>query len=100
VRFGYSGKTGPKHWGSLSPNFTLCSKGIYQSPIDIVKDFAVHNPKMEPLERDYTAANVTMVDNVFNIAVCSEPLNQTVIYVNEQKIHNKRMTRRELISCS
>ncbi|XP_047079479.1 alpha carbonic anhydrase 1, chloroplastic-like [Lolium rigidum] len=69
VRFGYSGKTGPKHWGSLSPNFTLCSKGIYQSPIDIVKDFAVHNPKMEPLERDYTAANVTMVDNVFNIAL-------------------------------
>lgn len=69
VRFGYSGKIGPKHWGSLSPNFTLCSKGTYQSPIDIVTDRAVHNQKMEPLERDYTDADVTMVDNVFNIAL-------------------------------
>ncbi|KAF0934241.1 hypothetical protein E2562_023603 [Oryza meyeriana var. granulata] len=69
VRFGYSGSTGPKHWGSLSPNFTACSKGTYQSPINILKDDAVYNPKLGPLEMDYTAANTTIVDNVFNIAL-------------------------------
>ncbi|WVZ75163.1 hypothetical protein U9M48_023246, partial [Paspalum notatum var. saurae] len=69
VIFGYSGSTGPNHWGSLSPNFTLCSKGILQSPIDIVKDEAVYNPQLDPLERDYTATNATIVDNVFNIAL-------------------------------
>uniref|UniRef100_A0A0E0CLI4 Carbonic anhydrase n=1 Tax=Oryza meridionalis TaxID=40149 RepID=A0A0E0CLI4_9ORYZ len=69
VIFGYSGSTGPEHWGSLSPNFTTCSKGTYQSPINILKDDAVYNPKLEPLEMDYTAANTTIVDNVFNIAL-------------------------------
>ncbi|PNT68761.1 alpha carbonic anhydrase 1, chloroplastic [Brachypodium distachyon] len=69
VRFGYSGRTGPKHWGSLSPNFTLCSKGFYQSPINIVRDDAVYNPKLEPLKGDYTATKATIVDNVFNIAL-------------------------------
>ncbi|KAM3258636.1 hypothetical protein ACQJBY_050420 [Aegilops geniculata] len=69
VRFGYSGRTGPEHWGSLSPNFTVCSKGIYQSPIDIVRDGAIHDPGIEPLERDYTSTNASMVDNVFNIAL-------------------------------
>ncbi|MBI4470389.1 MAG: carbonic anhydrase family protein [Acidobacteria bacterium] len=33
--WGYSGKTGPDYWGSLSPEFTPCAKGRRQSPIDI-----------------------------------------------------------------
>ncbi|XP_048527785.1 alpha carbonic anhydrase 1, chloroplastic-like [Triticum urartu] len=69
VSFGYNGRTGPKHWGSLSPNFTVCSKGIYQSPINIVRDCVVHDPQMEPLKRYYTSTNATMIDNVFNIAL-------------------------------
>ncbi|KAK3154259.1 hypothetical protein QOZ80_2BG0188260 [Eleusine coracana subsp. coracana] len=79
VRFGYSGSTGPKHWGNLSPNFTLCSKGINQSPINILKDGTVYNPKLEPLERDYTAANATIVDNVFNIALRYNDTAETVM---------------------
>ncbi|XP_020152767.1 alpha carbonic anhydrase 1, chloroplastic-like [Aegilops tauschii subsp. strangulata] len=69
VSFGYSGRTGPKHWGSLSPNFTVCAKGIYQSPINIVRDCVVRDPRMEPLKRYYTSTNATMIDNVFNIAL-------------------------------
>uniref|UniRef100_A0A0D9VGN0 Carbonic anhydrase n=2 Tax=Leersia perrieri TaxID=77586 RepID=A0A0D9VGN0_9ORYZ len=69
VGFGYSESTGPEHWGSLSPNFTMCSKGRYQSPINILKDGVVYNPKLGPLEMDYTAANTTIVDNVFNVAL-------------------------------
>lgn len=76
--FRYSGSTGPEHWGSLSPNFTLCSKGIHQSPINIVKDDAVYNPKLEPLERDYTAANATIVDNAFNIELSYDDTAGTV----------------------
>ncbi|RLN07429.1 alpha carbonic anhydrase 1, chloroplastic-like [Panicum miliaceum] len=78
VRFGYSGSTGPNYWGSLSPNFTLCSKGMNQSPIDIVKDKAVYNPQLEPLERDYTATNASIVDNVFNIALRYNDTAETV----------------------
>ncbi|KAG2658836.1 hypothetical protein PVAP13_1KG318900 [Panicum virgatum] len=78
VRFGYSGSTGPNFWGSLSPNFLLCSKGMNQSPIDIVKDKAIYNLQLEPLERDYTATNATIVDNVFNIALRYNDTAETI----------------------
>ncbi len=31
----YEGKTGPKNWGNLSPDWSICGDGHYQSPIDI-----------------------------------------------------------------
>ena len=34
----YSGKTAPQSWGSLSPDYTLCSSGKNQSPINIDPD--------------------------------------------------------------
>ncbi len=38
VKWGYSGDTGPEHWGK---NFTLCGMGKNQSPIDIVESRAL-----------------------------------------------------------
>ena len=70
AKFGYIGSIGPAHWGSLSPNFTQCARGRSQSPIDISTAEAVFNPALQPLHRDYTVANATLVDNAFNIAVC------------------------------
>jgi hypothetical protein len=61
---------GPDHWGGLSPNFTECAVGTNQSPIDIATARAVYNPALQPLHRDYTVANGTLVDNVVNLAVC------------------------------
>lgn len=60
---------GPEHWGSMNPNFTRCAVGTSQSPIEIVTDEAVYDPSMEPLHRNYTVANATIVDNVVNIGV-------------------------------
>ncbi|WOL02292.1 alpha carbonic anhydrase 1, chloroplastic isoform X2 [Canna indica] len=56
-RFGYSGSTGPDKWGSLSSEFNLCSTGNRQSPINIVKRDAVHNPNLGTLDRDYIPRN-------------------------------------------
>ncbi|XP_039772774.1 uncharacterized protein LOC120640914 isoform X1 [Panicum virgatum] len=69
AKFGYVGSVGPDHWGALSPNFTACAVGTNQSPIDIATAAAVCDPALQPLRRDYTVANATLVDNVFNIAV-------------------------------
>ncbi|KAG0525684.1 hypothetical protein BDA96_06G077900 [Sorghum bicolor] len=69
AKFGYIGSMGPAHWGSLSPNFRQCARGTHQSPIDISTAEAVLNPGLQPLHRDYTVANATLVDNVFNIAL-------------------------------
>lgn len=35
VHWGYTGDSGPEHWGDLSPDFKLCKEGRKQSPIDI-----------------------------------------------------------------
>ncbi|CAK9179167.1 unnamed protein product [Ilex paraguariensis] len=68
-QFSYSGATGPNKWGNLNPKFTECSHGKLQSPIDIVKKKAVLNKKLKPLTRRYYPANVTLVDNGFNVQV-------------------------------
>ncbi|KAG5556558.1 hypothetical protein RHGRI_006978 [Rhododendron griersonianum] len=39
--FSYSGNNGPDKWGSLSPIYAPCSKGKWQSPINIDKDKVV-----------------------------------------------------------
>ncbi|XP_047068690.1 alpha carbonic anhydrase 1, chloroplastic-like isoform X1 [Lolium rigidum] len=78
VEFGYFGSLGPKHWGRLNPNFTLCAKGMTQSPIDIRTDEVVYNPSLGRLHRDYEAANATLVDNIFNIALRYEDAPGTV----------------------
>ncbi|MGI9455124.1 MAG: carbonic anhydrase [Aeoliella sp.] len=35
AEWGYSGKTGPSHWGELAPEYILAKDGKQQSPIDI-----------------------------------------------------------------
>lgn len=77
AKFGYTGSVGPDHWGTLSPNFTQCARGTNQSPVDIWTPGAVYNPALQPLHRDYTVANGTLVDNIFNVGVCSSNRNCT-----------------------
>lgn len=69
AKFGYTGSVGPDHWGALSPSFRQCARGTKQSPIDISTAQAVSNPALQPLHRDYTVANATLVDNVVNVAL-------------------------------
>ena len=68
AEFSYSGPNGTKQWGKVSP---ACSKGKRQSPVDIKKDIVVHNKHLKPLDRNYSPVNATLVNNGFNIGVCS-----------------------------
>ncbi|KAL0344792.1 UNVERIFIED_CONTAM: Alpha carbonic anhydrase 1, chloroplastic [Sesamum radiatum] len=69
IQFTYAGATGPDKWGSLSPNFSMCGKGKSQSPINILTGKVVLNKKLKPLYRSYDPANVTLVNNKFNVGV-------------------------------
>lgn len=69
AQFGYNGSTGPNRWGSLSPNFSTCSLGKLQSPVDIVKNQTVPNSNLKPLTRYYSPANATLVNHGVNIGI-------------------------------
>lgn len=68
-KFGYTGGIGPNKWASLNPNFSLCSHGKAQSPIDIATHKAFLDKTLKPLIRVYHASNATLVDNGFNVGV-------------------------------
>ncbi|KAK1420773.1 hypothetical protein QVD17_22628 [Tagetes erecta] len=67
-QFTYLGPYGPRKWGSLSPTYSACSHGKFQSPVNIVKSNCVHDRSLKPLDIEYNAAvNATLVDNLFNV---------------------------------
>ncbi len=43
AKWSYSGMEGPQHWGSLEPDFSLCAKGVQQSPIDLANALPLRN---------------------------------------------------------
>lgn len=76
VDFGYYGSKGPDKWGSLSPEFSACSKGKSQSPVDLRKESLVYHKHLKHLHRNYHSANATLVNNGFNIGVRSTITNK------------------------
>lgn len=62
----YKGATGPAAWGGLKPEFSLCSVGQRQSPIDIKGGLAVD---LEPVRFEYQASRFGVVDNGHTVQV-------------------------------
>lgn len=58
--WGYTGDTGPSHWGDLCPDYVLAKTGTRQSPIDI-RDAA--GEALPPIEFDYRPARIDLVYN-------------------------------------
>ncbi|KAK9055426.1 hypothetical protein SSX86_026509 [Deinandra increscens subsp. villosa] len=68
--FTYTGPEGPGKWGSLSPTYSACSKGKFQSPVNIAKSKCVPGRHLKPLDIEYNVAvNATLVDNLFNVGL-------------------------------
>lgn len=60
AHWGYHGKTGPAHWGDLSPDYVLAKTGKQQSPIDIA---GARKAKGSPLNFGYKATALNIVNN-------------------------------------
>ena len=43
----YEGEEGPSYWGELADEYMMCSKGLNQSPIDLVTDVHADLPQLE-----------------------------------------------------
>jgi carbonic anhydrase len=72
----YDGEKGPRFWGKLDPDFSLCENGQNQSPIDIEKTAPATLPK---LRADFNPAKLKIVHHEH---VADEINNGHTIQVN------------------
>jgi carbonic anhydrase len=66
----YSGAESPDHWGSLDPEYSACSLGHRQSPINISQAKPADLPA---LKFDYKATALNIIDNGHTIQVSLAP---------------------------
>ena len=72
----YAGSAGPDAWGKMQPEFSKCSTGTRQSPIDIRGGIAVD---LEPIKFDYRPSAFSVIDNGHTVQVNVEPGNSITI---------------------
>ena len=72
----YAGNAGPEAWGQMQPEFSKCSTGTRQSPIDIRGGIAVD---LEPIKFDYRPSAFSVIDNGHTVQVNVEPGNSITI---------------------
>lgn len=76
AQWSYEGATGPQHWGELEDEFTTCSTGAAQSPIDLPGDPVLSS---EPIQLDYTDSDFQARDTGHTVELEStSPQNITV----------------------
>ncbi|MBE9563445.1 MAG: carbonic anhydrase family protein, partial [Proteobacteria bacterium] len=66
AHWGYSGDTGPKHWGSLSEKYSACDSGKQHSPIDIATSTKADLP---PLQFNYSSFPLAIINNGHTIGI-------------------------------
>ena len=62
----YEGEAGPQSWGALKPEFTKCSTGLRQSPIDIRDGIKV---QLDPVQIEYRPSAFRVIDNGHTVQV-------------------------------
>jgi carbonic anhydrase len=72
AHWGYEGRGGPRAWGRLKPEFSLCGSGARQSPIDIRDGLALD---LEPLQLDYKPGAFAVIDTGHTVQVNVAPGN-------------------------
>jgi carbonic anhydrase len=70
THWSYSGATGPAYWGSLSPEYALCSTGRSQSPIDIA---AVSPRDLPNIAFNYQPSPMSIINNGHTVQVNYAP---------------------------
>ena len=71
--WGYKGEIGPDHWGTLSPEYSLCGQGAAQSPVDVVTaDTLVDEGHPNLIMQCHSDVPLNIVNNGHSIQVNSE----------------------------
>lgn len=75
-KWGYSGAEGPANWGALDPQYSLCSTGKEQSPVDIPANAAV-NPA--DITFKYAPSGLTVLNNGHTIQANYDPGSAIIV---------------------
>ncbi|ALB53452.1 Carbonic anhydrase [Cronobacter universalis NCTC 9529] len=75
----YEGEGAPEHWGSLDPDFSLCQKGMNQSPIDIDNTLKAH---VVPLNTHYIDGPSLILNNGHTIQATMPPTTQDSVTID------------------
>ena len=67
--WGYSGQTGPRHWGDLSSRFIQCRIGRNQSPVNLRDKLGVGTIGLPSLEVRYKPVRLNIINNGHTIQV-------------------------------
>lgn len=62
----YEGESGPAHWAEMSPEYSLCGKGMSQSPIDLDRTY---RSQLDEIRFDYKSTPLTMINNGHTVQV-------------------------------
>lgn len=65
----YKGTNAPAKWGDLSPEYSACKKGVYQSPIDIKMENVFQANTASPIKFSYKGDVQNVVNNGHTIQV-------------------------------
>ena len=68
--WGYTGRTGPEHWGDLCPQYVLAKTGRQQSPVDITGTVSRRLPK---LKFDYKSSRTYVIYSGHTVEEMQEP---------------------------
>ncbi|CAL4154358.1 unnamed protein product, partial [Meganyctiphanes norvegica] len=76
----YDGISGPNYWGLINPDWSLCSHGRRQSPVNLDPTLLLYDPNLRPLHIDNHTV-VGIVNNtghsvVFTVKESKEPENK------------------------
>ncbi|XVE59074.1 hypothetical protein DITRI_Ditri05aG0015700 [Diplodiscus trichospermus] len=71
IEFGYSenSEIGPARWGEIHPNWSLCSNGTMQSPIDMSNERVKIVSHLGRLKKSYRPTNATLKNSGHDIMV-------------------------------
>jgi carbonic anhydrase len=72
----YAGDTGPSHWGELNEQYSACSLGKKQSPVDIAHP---QYGKLPAIEFNYKPSELAVVNNGHTIQVNYAPGSSIVL---------------------
>jgi carbonic anhydrase len=83
AQWSYEGETGPEHWGDLNSDYTVCTSGKEQSPINIETSRVREDENISDLVINYKPTEFSLINNGHTIQ--GNPLTNDNSFIVDNK---------------